>query len=73
MTLYIIKPFVQAASGHQEAMELEQDDVEDSGEGKEHASDPGAAGILPPSGPYWLSSEEVMAKGIPESEVENYK
>ncbi|KAL5491546.1 hypothetical protein EMCRGX_G016849 [Ephydatia muelleri] len=60
------------AAGEQlEAMEQEQD--EEGGEVKEHASDPGVAGILPPSGPYWLSSEEVLAKGIAENEVENYR
>ena len=54
-------------------MEQEQEDAEDPSEVKVHASDPGVAGIYPPSGPYWLSSEEVAAKGIPESDAESYK
>lgn len=29
--------------------------------------------ITPEESPFWLSSEDVLAKGVPEGEVENYK
>ena len=29
--------------------------------------------ITPEGSPFWLPTEEVLAKGLPESEVENFK
>jgi hypothetical protein len=29
--------------------------------------------ITPEGNPFWLSTEEVLSKGLPDSEVENFK
>lgn len=64
--------------GEEVVAESAEDKPAEEGEKKEEEEEPEKEEeepieITPEGNPYWLSSEDILAKGLPESEVENFK